>query len=60
MLSPMLFAAQLSWNMGITDQIVAFPLRFRGPGIMDEEYEEMIQRRTVRLRRYELTEEFID
>ncbi len=33
-------------------------IRFRGPGIMDAEYNEMIKRRTVWLRRYELTDEF--
>ncbi len=35
-------------------------IRFRGPGIKEmDEYEEMIQRRTVRLKRWKLTEEFI-
>lgn len=33
-------------------------IRFSGPGIMDEAYDEMIQRRTVRLRRYVFTEDF--
>lgn len=47
---------ELRFDSKFIDKIL---IRFRGPGIRDHEYDEMIQKRTVRLRRYELTEDFM-